>query len=269
LDVTADNDSEKVSPIIFLQKSPNTVAYIYAKTLRELELSGKSKMTYGEGFAATRPVHEGPTLPNAPTYSGNEKYVALYKENGDLVVLEKTTGEIRKLVDALKDSILENLPGGYIVGFNLANNLVYESLKDGSYQADTPMPLFVYSWSENKSVDFNTDVKNIDLGSMMFTKSKDRIITHSFYTGTGTVVYDGDGKLVRDCSKNDFRYPFYNWGSGPDYSTISKILANREQVILSEASDTIKIFDIYQCKVTEILKEPFSQAVWVNISKKD
>lgn len=267
LEVTSDTQEETVSPIVFVPGTNNMAAYIYRNSLNELELTGKGKMTYLEGLEALRGVHEGPPLPNAPIYSPDGQLISLYKTDGDLIIFDKASNQSKALAEGDENGPFGVTPMGYAIGFNFRNELIYMATSETGYQADEVMPLFIYSKNATASATFSTQAKNLDIGSFLVSGARNRILGHSFYSGKGSMLFDGTGNMVRDCTETDFRYSYYSWGSGPDHASVAKVWSANEQSILSEPGDNLSVMNAYNCEVTKILDEKVTLSMWVNIRK--
>lgn len=264
LAVAAENKTRAVSPIIFTPFQENRIAYIQDGQLIEADINGQNKSAMLKNLEATRWVHEGPPLPNPPIYSNDGNYVAIYFENGDLAILDKKNNKTKILSRGYKSEFFgENLPSGFIVGFNKQNNFVYDEVGEEGYQLGSAPPVYIYFPQESKISNLPIS-SSADLSSMMFSPDLEKLITHSSYTGQGLNIHSSvNGELLNDCSKVDFRYSFYNWGGGPDYSSGLKVWSTDGKYLVSEGGAELRVMNIETCEVSIISPERFSFATWV------
>lgn len=266
--VSADATDKKmaVSPMVFVPSIQNKVAFIQDEALVEYDFTKQEKTVITTNVSASRPVHEGPTLPNPPYYSNDGNYIAFYNKNGDLLVLNKSNKNLKSLAQGYKSEFFsENYPSGFIVGFNKQNDFIFTAIdKDGyQYGTNVPIPVYIYSTRNGQVKNFPIADDSTDLSSLIFAPNLEKIVSHSSYTGYGLTVHSPEGKILKDCSKTDFRYSFYNWGGGPNYSSALKVWSNDGRYILSQSGETLMAMNIETCGVSTLLNDKFNTAMWL------
>ncbi len=264
LDLHSSDQNKGVSPIVFVPSSQNRVSYILDGQLTEQDVKTQEKTVLSVDAVSSRPVHEGPVLPNPPYYSADGNYVAFYNKNGDLIILNKTTKSIKTVAQGYKAEFFDNnYPSGFIVGFDKQNNFIFTVLGKEGYSLGAKTPIYIYSTKDGNISDFPIPDSSTDISSFVLSSNSEEVVSHSSYTGHGLTVYSPNGKVLNDCSKIDFRYSFYHWGGGPNYSSVLKVWSSDGKYILSESGDSLDVFNTETCTASILVNEKFNTAVWI------
>lgn len=257
------SDNNPISPIMFI--NTKRIAYIAGQNLYEADVDGTNVTSLAKNVSSTRLVHEGPSLPSVPLYSSNKTLVAYFGTNGDLTVLDKTTGSSTVVVSGTKSEMFNDyIPQAYPIGFIDNAQILYYS---GSYGVGQPPPLYVYHIGTRSSKRF-TDSGGIltkgmaDLSSTIIAPNNQTIVVHSVITNQGLDVYNTDGTIKYDCGSTDFRYSFYNWGGGPNYAAVLNVWSPDGRFILSEGP-ALSVMDITTCSVATASAHPHNLQTWI------
>lgn len=257
------SDNDPVSPIMFI--NTKRIVYIAGRNLYEANVDGTNAFSLAKNVSSTRLVHEGPSLPNVPLYSPNKTLIAYFGTNGDLIVLDKTTGSSSIVVPGAKSEMFNDFaPQAYPIGFIDNAQILYFS---ESYSVGQPSPLYVYHIGMRSSKRFTESggvlTKGVaDLSSTIIGPDNQTIAVHSVITNQGLDAYNTDGTIKYECGNTNFRYSFYNWGGGPNYAAVLNVWSPDGKFILSEGP-ALSVMDITTCEVATVSARPHNLQTWI------
>jgi hypothetical protein len=258
--IAAGDSSAGVSPILFIPASENpAIAFVQNGELMESDYDGNHRTVITKEVMAKHPVHEAPDRPNPPFYSPDGIYIGYFLQNGDLLVMNRKTGDVHKILPGMYSNMFEAMSvRGSLYGFTAGDNLLFDDLGDG-YGYNTAPPVYLYSAVRRTKYLVPIPIPfSLDFASITISPDGRKFVID----GKGQLIFSGEGTLQVQCPDTDFRYPYNNW-AGKVFSPVWQVWSDDGKFLLSRAENRLSFLETDICQEKVLLDESHGLASWI------
>jgi hypothetical protein len=229
--------SVAVSPIVFL---PGTSGIVYVKdnTLFSAAVDGSRPIALAEQVASTRTVPGLAPVAAAPILSPNGSYLAYYKLNGELAVVQTTTRESKTV-------------GSNVTSLGFLNDTELLYIQDVS-EAKKNRSIERFSILDGKSMKLsglqsNTIVRSIPK-ALVFRPTQSELYLASLFTNVGPQKLDKDGHTTKDCSIAEFQFGYNNSHDDTRFPQSHQVISPDGAHLLGTSDNSLAVMDTTTCQ---------------------
>lgn len=252
LNLTGTKDNY-VSPIVWIPLT-NKVSFIENKNLVTFNLDDSNRQILATGVDSLRMVHEGPNVPQPPSWSPSGRYVTFYK-SGDLYLMDVINNTEVIVEKGKKSEMFDQIyPQAFPVGFNSDETMLY--MYNSAKEKDTVV------------LDIKTgQLQEIAMlgQSIIMSPDKREILGKDYEKTPKIVVINLSNNTLKECP-GKFNYSYYSWAGGTGYSfrfdtwspDNSGILGYRES-----GKQGLNILNVKDCSVFNLtVNKSIIDAIW-------
>jgi dipeptidyl aminopeptidase/acylaminoacyl peptidase len=250
--VKREDSIHNVSPITFLPNS-EVIAYIKDNKLFTAAIDGSRAIALAEDVEATRIIDTtGNIAANTPIISEDGNYIAYYKPNQDLEVVQVTTRETTTIDEDVQ-----------LLGFVNNDELVY-----ATKELDTKKTPGMYRYSLKDKAATKMSNRNSFLSkgtnseSAVITKQSGNMYLPSLYKNIGPQLVDAKSMVEQDCSEANFSYSYNNPNNDTRFADASQVVAPSGKYLLGTSDGSMAVLDTNDCQPYILSDRKASVSIW-------
>lgn len=238
--------SVPVSPIVFLPGATG-ITYIKNGTVYSAAIDGSRPISLAEQAVSVRTV-DGTTVASAPMLSPNGTFLAYYAVNGDLMVVNTTTREVK--------TIGANLTA---LGFLHNEELLYGP-KLSTFNLSTGQSAQVSGWQNFLGSAGSAAL----LKAAVVLPDKAQFYLGSVYPNLGPQFLGADGSVAQDCSKANFHYGYNNGSDDTRIPQRNEVVSPDGKYLLGSSDGALSVLDANTCQPYIFSQSKANVMTWAN-----